>query len=101
MTEGWSRFLRQRQALDAHKGELVEVTAFGQSRAYMECGPTTVDYVRLARDAYLRDDLTVEAFERVLDIELGLRDGNLVLIGADGPEWVIRAGAPLPPELQR
>jgi hypothetical protein len=61
------RYVRERSALIARQGELVEVTAFGGPRQFIDCGPDPADFVALARRAYIRGDLSVVEFEAELD----------------------------------
>jgi hypothetical protein len=61
------RFRREWQALAAHADDTCEITGFGGPRQFISLAPTGRDYEGLARAAYLRDDLTVEQFEAVLD----------------------------------
>lgn len=86
-------YLRQRAALAARSGDMIDITPFGAPvPEYADMTPGPWDYASLARAAYLRGDITVEAFEHVLDIELGLRDGDLCIVAAAGPEWIIPTG---------
>lgn len=55
-------------------------------------GIARANRIAVARDAYLRGDTDVALFERVLDVELGLAEGEVAWVGVDGPEWIIRPG---------
>lgn len=61
------RYLAERDALDARRGELVEVTRLGGPREFLDCGTSDADYIALARRAYVRGDLDVDQFEQELD----------------------------------